>query len=226
MGQTDPSQEKWEGLLAAERHLQSIVRGAVLVGGTAAALHAGHRVSFDGDHVLADLRDRFDAVLTRLEAESGWRTDRLQSPVMILGSLDGFMTGLRQLRRVRPIETAVVAGLSIPTVDEMARIKAWLFLERNTTRDLLDTAALLEKIGESGLGGAFRAFDEIYERGPAGGSPIVELIDRLGAARPADLAAMDLKNYKGVVAPWNDWKHLEKRSRFWASRMTAIALRP
>jgi hypothetical protein len=31
----------WERLLAAERHLQSLVPGAVLVGGTAAALHAG-----------------------------------------------------------------------------------------------------------------------------------------------------------------------------------------
>ncbi len=42
----------WERLLAAERHLQSLVPGAVLVGGTAAALHAGHRKSLDGDHVL------------------------------------------------------------------------------------------------------------------------------------------------------------------------------
>ena len=32
----------WEKLLAAERHLQALVPGAVLVGGTAAALHAEH----------------------------------------------------------------------------------------------------------------------------------------------------------------------------------------
>ena len=30
----------WERLLAAERHLQHLVPGAVLVGGTAAAIHA------------------------------------------------------------------------------------------------------------------------------------------------------------------------------------------
>ena len=36
----------WERLLAAERHLPD----AVLVGGTAAALHAGHRVSL-GEHL-------------------------------------------------------------------------------------------------------------------------------------------------------------------------------
>ena len=49
----------WERLLAAERHLQYLVPGRVLVGGTAAALHARHRLSIDGDHVLSDLRERF-----------------------------------------------------------------------------------------------------------------------------------------------------------------------
>ena len=46
--------EDWERLLAAERHLQALVPGTVLVGGTAAALHAGHRHSLDAYHVLED----------------------------------------------------------------------------------------------------------------------------------------------------------------------------
>jgi hypothetical protein len=70
----------WEKLLAAERHIQALVPGAVLVGGTAAAIHAGHRVSLDGDHVLADLRDRFDEVVGQLESAAGWQTERLQRP--------------------------------------------------------------------------------------------------------------------------------------------------
>ena len=61
----------WERLLAAERHLQKLVPGSVLVGGTAAAIHARHRVSLDGDHVLEDLRSRFDEVLAALEAAVG-----------------------------------------------------------------------------------------------------------------------------------------------------------
>ena len=75
----------WEKLLAAERHVQSLVPGLVLVGGTAAALHAGHRTSLDGDQVLADLRPRFDQVLRDLENAAGWQTDRVQRPVLILG---------------------------------------------------------------------------------------------------------------------------------------------
>src|SRR5881628_107433 len=110
----------WERLLAAERHLQYLVPGTVLVGGTAAALHARHRMSVDGDHVP------------------------------ILGQLDGILTGVRQLRRTRPLETEEVAGLRIPTLAEMARIKAWLLATRHTVRDYLDTVVLLERLGEEG----------------------------------------------------------------------------
>lgn len=46
------------------------------MGGTAAALHAGHRRSHDADHVLEDLRERFDHVLAHLERAAGWQTER------------------------------------------------------------------------------------------------------------------------------------------------------
>jgi hypothetical protein len=38
----------------------------VLAGGTAAAIHAGHRFSAHADHVLTDLRARFSQVLADL----------------------------------------------------------------------------------------------------------------------------------------------------------------
>ena len=69
----------------------------VLVGGTASAIHAEHRFSRDADHVLTDLRSRFDDVLKELESVAGWKTARVQRPVQILGSLDGIETGIRQL---------------------------------------------------------------------------------------------------------------------------------
>ena len=113
----------WERLLAAERHLQHLLPGAVLVGGTAAAIHAKHRVSMDGDHVLDDLRDRFDDVLATLEAAAGWQTERVQRPVLILGAMNGILTGIRQLRRIGPLETETVEGLRVPTLAEMARYR-------------------------------------------------------------------------------------------------------
>jgi hypothetical protein len=213
----------WERLLAAERHLQALVPGAVLVGGTAAALHAGHRKSLDGDHVLEDLRARFDEVLADLEAAAGWRTSRVKRPVIILGRLDGVMTGIRQLRRAGPLETELVEGLEIPSLAEMARIKAWLLATRHTVRDYLDTVVLLERLGEAEAASAFEGFDDLYPQ-DSGASPLVEVVERLASAEPSDRAEVDLATYKDLVAPWNDWTHLAERGRQWAKILARVRL--
>ena len=213
----------WEKLLAAERHLQALVSGSTLVGGTAAAMHAGHRVSHDGDHVLEDLRSRFDEVLAALESASGWQTARLQRPVVILGRMDGIATGIRQLRRTCPLETETIAGLRVPTLPEMVRIKAWLLATRHTVRDYLDTVVLMERLGEEGVVKALLSFDEIY-RQPGGASPLVEVGERLAAAEPSDSAEIDLRSYRGLLEPWNDWTHLVTRGREWGGVVARIAL--
>lgn len=213
----------WERLLAAERHLQALVPGTVLVGGTAAALHAGHRVSMDGDHVLADLADRFDQVLGDLEAAAGWTTARVRRPVLILGRLEGVLTGIRQLRRVRALETEEIGGLAVPTLAEMARIKAWLLATRRTTRDYLDTVVLFERLGEEGVRRALAPLDRIYPQ-ESGTSVLAEVAERLGEARPGDLEAIDLASYRGLAPPWNDWRHLRDRGRAWAAVLADLVL--
>ncbi|MEW6754918.1 MAG: hypothetical protein AB1505_28635 [Candidatus Latescibacterota bacterium] len=218
---TEPPE--WERLLAAERHLQHLVPGAVLVGGTAAALHAGHRRSLVGDQVLADLRERFDEVLVQLEGAAGWRTERLQPPVLILGRLEGVPTGLRQLRRTQPLETEVVADLRVPTLAEMARIKAWLLATRCTTRDYLDSVVLLERLGADGVRAAMQSFDGLYAQ-LSGASPLVEVVERLAAAAPFDLPQVDVRTYRGLVPPWNDWEHVHSRGLHWATVLAAAAL--
>jgi hypothetical protein len=213
----------WERLLAAERHLQHLIPGTVLVGGTAAAIHAGHRVSMDGDHVVADLRERFDHVLASLEAVAGWQTERFQRPVLILGRLEGILTGIRQLRRTRPLETELINGLRVPTLAEMLRIKAWLLVTRHTVRDYLDTVVLCERLGEGGVVSAVRSFDAIYRQDESV-SPLAEVAERLAAAAPRDAASVDLATYKGLRPPWNDWQHVTTRGRFWAQRVAQAVL--
>ena len=215
--------QDWERLLSAERHLQHLIPGTILVGGTAAAIHAGHRVSLDGDHVLEDLRSRFDEVLAALEAVAGWQTERVQRPVLILEQLDGILTGIRQLRRTTPLETELVAGLRVPTLPEMARIKAWLLATRNTVRDYLDTVVLFERLGEKGVVDPLRSFDEIY-RQSSGVSPLGEVSERLAGAVPQDRAEIDLSRYRGLQPPWNDWRHLAARGRRWAPVVARVAL--
>ena len=214
---------EWERLLAAERHLQRLVPGSVLVGGTATALHASHRRSFDGDHVVADPRERFDEVLAALEAAAGWQTDRVKRPVVILGRLEGVQTGIRQLRRTLPLETELIEGLRVPTLPEMARIKAWLLATRHTVRDFLDTVVLLERLGRAAVPLAFTSFDQIYAQ-TSGMSPLVEVVDRLALASPSDVAQIDLRTYRDLVPPWNEWEHVASRGRHWARELAAAQL--
>src|SRR5699024_249665 len=83
-------------VLESEARLQERVPDAVLVGGTAAALYAGHRASFDHDHVLTDLRDRFDVVLDALEREGDWVTNRVTPGKIVLGRPGEVEAGVRQ----------------------------------------------------------------------------------------------------------------------------------
>ena len=85
--------EDWERVIRAAARVQAIVPGAVLVGGTAAAIHAGHRFSMDDDHVVRDLASSYEAILAALEEAAGWRTERIQYPKQILGRLEGVDTG-------------------------------------------------------------------------------------------------------------------------------------
>ncbi len=213
----------WERLLAAERHVQALVPGSILVGGTAAALHASHRQSLDGDHVLIDLRDRFDEVLARLEAAAGWQTERIQRPVMILGNLDGIQSGIRQLRRKQPLAYEVVNGLRVPTLPEMARIKAWLLATRNMVRDYLDLVVLLDRLGDEGALNALRELDPLYEQ-DNGASVLVEVIDRLARAEPSDRDRIDLSTYRGLNPPWNHWDHLRARGRHFGTLLAPLSL--
>jgi hypothetical protein len=83
-------------VLEKAAQLQELVPGAVLVGGSAAALHAHHRQSFDHDHIVADLAERFDTILEHLEALGDWSLTRAQPGKIILGELGGIETGVRQ----------------------------------------------------------------------------------------------------------------------------------
>ena len=114
----------------------------------ASALHAEHPPSLDHDDVLADLTERYAEIVEAVEASEGWVTSvRASSPPHTpLGSLDGVEAGLRQRRRTRPLEVEDVdlgAGVTVrvPTLPKMLRVKAYLVVQRNATRDYLDTAA-------------------------------------------------------------------------------------
>jgi hypothetical protein len=204
---------EWEDLLSAAAHLQQILPGATLVGGTAAAIFARHRISYDADHVLLDLRERFDVVLAQLESVAGWTTARVNRPVLILGSLDGIETGVRQLIREQPLETQHVSIdgvlLTLPTEQEMLRIKGVLILKRNATRDYLDFAALAERLGPDRIAQAMIEFDQLYPQ-PNGESPLQQLQVQLANPVPYDLEQTDLTEYRRLHPRWHDWNRVKE----------------
>jgi hypothetical protein len=209
----------WEALLANAAALQTKIPGAILVGGTAAALHARHRYSLDHDHVVVNLAKNYDTAITALESIVGWRTRRRVRGKLVLGAAGGIQAGLRNQRRSAQLETIEIKApgnlrLRLPTVEEMLRIKAFLTVERDATRDYLDVAALSHHLGLRKSAGALGRMNELYaEFAGVGGDMASSVVTRLSSPTPYDLDDVDLTQYKGIVAPWNDWKAVREQCR-------------
>lgn len=205
----------WEKLLEASAAFQGLIPGAVLVGGSATSIRLKHRYSFDADHVLTDLQDKYENVLDFLEGRDDWETVRIQPPKLILGNFQGVETGVRQLMRRRPLETEQIeipggGFINVPTVAEMLRTKAWMIISRNATRDFVDFAALADHLGGEAAVGVLEDIDDYYSdliRGEKA-SPAVQLVRQLAEPSPGDLDAIDLSTYKGIRAPFDAWSHI------------------
>ncbi len=214
-----------DDVLEKAARLQALVPGAVLVGGSAAALHAHHRESLDNDHVIADLAERFDSILENLEALADWSTARAQPGKIILGELGGIETGVRQLLRSRPLESTEleVQGrrLLVPTAAEILRIKAWLALSRNQTRDYLDLAALADRMGLDEAAAVLRGIDDFYadlNRRPE--AVATQLVRQLADPRPRDAeVTTQLATYKALDPRWHEWSTVKAVLADLAERM-------
>lgn len=219
-------------VLQSAVRLQRTVPDAVLVGGAAAAYYAEHRESFDHDHVLSDLADRYEQVLEAVEATQGWVTSVRASrpPLTLLGSLGGVEAGLRQLRRTRPLEVTAVAipdagELRVPTLDEILRIKAYLVVQRNQVRDYLDTVALTDRIGTDAAVTTLAEIDNFYaDRSGDDDSVLTALVERLSAPAPRDTrVTTQLASYKGLAPRWHEWTSVAQVCRELADGLLANA---
>lgn len=212
------SSDLQEVLLSAAG-LQEVVHHAVLVGGSVAALYAGHRSSYDHDHVLADLKERYDAITKRLEHLHGWKFDKrvTKPPMTVMGSLGDIEAGVRQLRRKVPLETTQVLlpsgqELTVPTLRETLRIKAFLIVQRNQVRDYLDVAALSDRIGIAEAARTLLNIDRYYpEFGDDAEDASTQVFLHLTQPQPKDTRTLtQLSRYKGLAQYWQDWNAVER----------------
>ncbi len=213
---SDASPELLAVLESAAR-LQELVPDAVLVGGSAAALYAGHRDSYDHDHVLGDLRERFDIVLEALESEGDWVTNRVTPGKIILGQLGDVEAGVRQMIRRRPLETSEVTlrsgrTLRAPTLAETLRVKAFLIVRRNQTRDYLDVAALSDRAGIPIAGRVLGEIDDYYADQHGSGRGVAAQVTRqLADPRPKDASVTrELDRYRNLAPRWTDWNEVRR----------------
>lgn len=215
-------------MLSSAARLQEAVPDAVLVGGSAAALHAGHRDSFDHDHVLTDLVDRYETVLEAVEATEGWATSVRASkpPFTIMGSLGGVEAGLRQMRRTRPLETirVEVEGGSVvaPTAAEALRVKAYLVVQRNVVRDYLDVVGLADHLGLDTAVEILSGIDEYYaDRSGESGSVLTALVVALADPKPRDTDVVEeLPRYKRLDERYHRWSDIVDTCQSLALRLS------
>jgi hypothetical protein len=205
------------------------VPDTVLVGGSAAAIYANHRLSTDHDHVIADLSDRFEMVLDAVESDAGWVTNRLVYGKVILGNLDGIEAGVRQMIRKRPLETAKIslpsgATLIVPTADETLRVKAFLVVRRNQTRDYLDVAALADGAGVVDAARVLARIDDYYADQRGEGDGVASQVARqLADPRPKDEAVTrQLASYRKLDSRWTDWREVRRVLSQVAASMTEL----
>lgn len=132
-----------------------------------------------------------------------------------MGRLDGIMTTVRNLRRRVALETTRVetaaGSIVVPTPAEILRIKAWLVVDRNATRDFLDVAAISGTLGVDESVAALAPLDHLYPQDGDPGAVRQQVMRQLAQPRPYDLDDVrpTLAEYKGIRAPWDSWTAVE-----------------
>ena len=219
-------------VLESAARLQQLVPDAVLVGDSAAVAYVVHRLSFDHDHVVDDLRGRFDVVLEALEVEGEWVTNRVRPGKVILGQIGDIEGGVRQLIRRTPLEVTELtlpsgAKVRVPTPDETLRIKAFLIVKRNQVRDYLDVAALADRYGIDHAAAVLARIDDFYadqhdgQHDDQGEGVASQVVRQLAAPTPADTATLkELHRYKGLAPRWHQWSDVVSVCRRLAAAIT------
>ena len=92
----------------------------------------------------------------------------------------------------------MTSGLRVPTLPRWFASKRGCW-RRGTQFAIINSGMLLERLGEDGAGAALRPFDGCT-RQTADVSPLAEVAERLAAAAPADIADINLKDYRGLAA--------------------------
>ena len=109
-----------------------------------------------------------------------------------------------------PLETCRVdvgdgQSLAVPPIDEMLRVKAYLVVQRNVVRGVLDVAALSQHVGLHEASRVLSRIDEYYaDRSGVEGSVLTSLVFALADPMPHDVdVTEELPRYKALAPCWH-----------------------
>jgi hypothetical protein len=200
----------WDEIITAACRFREIIPDAVLIGGCAVIIHAGHRMSYDIDHWIGDLKTNFVDVLSTLESANGWNTAWTKGLLSILGTIDGVKASIRHVPITSSLETITVnyKGMTfvIPTEAEIIRMKSLAVVMRHLTRDFIDLAALTEHFGSQKTIVALNQLDRLFPL-PNNQSTLQLLRDTLSNPAPKDFKQINFKNYRNLSPQWQNWEN-------------------
>lgn len=114
--------------------------------------------------------------------------------------------------------------VAVPTLCDMARIKAWLVRQRNATSDYLGFAALADRLGPDAPSVVI-GMDDYYvdQRGSGGRRIATQVAKQLAEPAPYDLSEIDLRHYRDLLPRWQEWPEVATVCRQVAIAMLAEA---
>lgn len=157
-----------------------------------------------------------------LHTWEGWHLNRERPPLALLGERHGVRLGVRQLERPVTFELETVQGLVIPTAEETLRIKAYLCIARQATRDFLDVAALADKLGDARALEALRFLNVLYPG--SGNQSCITRLAEVTTAGPLDLEHMDLETFRGLEPRYRDWAYVSARCQDLARQLLLLEM--
>ncbi|HEU0190517.1 MAG TPA: MMPL family transporter [Mycobacterium sp.] len=177
----------------------------LLLRGCAGDRNGGRAAAVTGRpvHPVTMWRGRLEVALEALRAEA----DRVHEP--------GEVADSPVLSRRSPLETAAVQlptgdRLQIPTGVETLRLKGYLIASRNSRRDYIEFAGLLDTLEPETAAYALTGIDRYYAGQPTGRQWIAtELVCRLADPQPVDLGADD--SGSGPDKRATDWDGVRRR---------------
>lgn len=114
--------------------------------------------------------------------------------------------------------------MTVPTAAETLRIKGYLVVKRNQTRDYIDVAALSDQFGIRESAAVLNTLDRYYDATVGDKTAVAsQLLRQLGEPRPKDSqTTKQLSHYRNLTPRWASWSAVVGQCKKIADAMLTV----